>query len=72
MSFADENREFGDDYLCEESPVGKVYIPMHGVDIGENPGIRYEKYPWIEKFELDDLKPSMQCCIWQPPVQDEE
>ena len=67
MSFADDTQTFGDDYLREESPIGAVYIPKHTVDIGENPGIRYERYPWIEKFELDGIKPSTVCCLWAPP-----
>lgn len=43
-------------------------MPAHGVLLEENAAIRYEKYPWIEKFELDGIKPAAVCCIWQPPV----
>lgn len=69
VSFADENDpRFGEDYLCERSEIGRVYIPVRSVTLGEQPGIRYERYPWIEKFELDDIKPAEVCCIWTPPA----
>jgi hypothetical protein len=38
-------------------------VPVHGVLLEENAVIRYEKYPWIEKFELDGIKPAPVCCI---------
>ena len=43
-------------YLEDTSPVGKVYIPRDGVLITGPIGVRYEKHPWIEQFELDGIK----------------
>ena len=57
------------EYIREESQIGAVYVPLHGVLLEEDPGIRYERYPWIEKFELDGIKPAAVCCIWQPPAE---
>ena len=69
VSFTDENGpENAEEYFREESPIGAVYVPVHGVLLEENAAIRDEKYPWIEKFELDGIKPAAVCCIWQPPV----
>ena len=45
-----------DTYRTEQSPVGKVYIPADGVVITGPVRVRYEKYPWIEKFEVDGVK----------------
>ena len=67
VSFTDKDASFYEEgYLREESQIGAVYIPLHGVELSSEPGIRYEKYPWIEKFELDGIKPAAVCCIWQP------
>lgn len=57
VSFTGEN-EIPDpaSYVTEQSPAGKVYIPAEGVIITGPVRIRYEKYPWIEKFELDGIK----------------
>ena len=41
--------------MCAESPAGKVYIPLSGVILDDEPGIRYEKHPWLEGFELDGI-----------------
>ena len=61
-----DGSEFSDGYIREESQIGAGYIPLHGVLIEEGAAIRYEKYPWIEKFELDGIKPAPVCCIWPP------
>lgn len=34
-----------------------MFIPKNDLDIVGNVGIRYEKHPWIERFEFDGLKP---------------
>ena len=53
--------------MCAESPAGKVYIPLSGVILDDEPGIRYEKHPWLEGFELDGISAEPVCCAWQPP-----
>ena len=64
VSFTDgDGSEYAEDYFREESQIGIVYVPVHGVLLEENAVIRYEKYPWIEKFELDGIKPAPVCCI---------
>ncbi len=71
VSFTDDDPSaYEADYLREESQIGAVYVPLHGVVLEENAAIRYEKYPWIEKFELDGIKPAAVCCVWQPPAQE--
>ena len=45
-------------YISEESCLGSVFIPKEGVRITGPIRVRYEKYPWIEKFEVDGLKPA--------------
>jgi len=70
VSFTGEDPSvYADDYLREESQIGAVYVPLHGVELEENAAIRYEKYPWIEKFELDGIKPAAVCCIWPQGAQ---
>ena len=64
VSFTDEDpAEYAEDHLREESQIGSVYVPLHGVLIEEGARIRYEKKPWIEGFELDGIKPAPVCCI---------
>ena len=68
VSFTDENGpENIEEYLREESQIGAVYVPLHGVVIEENAGIRYEKHPWIHCFELDGIKPAPVCCVIPMP-----
>lgn len=67
VSFTGEDMLLTDEeYRVERSPVGLVYIPVHAVEVDEEAAIRYERYPWIEKFELDGIRPVQLCCIWQP------
>lgn len=68
MSFTDEDLS-GEDYIVDKSPLGLVYIPAHSVEVDEEAAIRYEKHPWLEGFELDGIRPSMTCCIWQSPAE---
>ena len=66
MSVSFTGEEGPDDpggYIREESQIGAVYVPMHGVLIEDGAAIRYERYPWIEKFELDGIKPAPVCCV---------
>ena len=68
VSFTDgDGSEFEGTHMCAESPVGKVYIPLSGVILDDEPGIRYEKHPWLEGFELDGISAAPVCCAWQPP-----
>lgn len=59
MSFTDDSTQYydNDDYIVDESPIGKVFIPKKDVDIIGEVGIRYEKHPWMEQFEFDGLHP---------------
>ncbi len=59
----EEGPEDPEGYIREESQIGAVYVPMHGVLIEDGAAIRYERYPWIEKFELDGIKPAPVCCV---------
>ena len=69
VSFTDgDGSEFAEGYLREESQIGNVYVPIHGVLLEENACIRYERHPWLEGFELDGIKPAAVCCILQPPA----
>ena len=68
VSFTDgDGSEFEGTHMCAESPVGKVYIPLSGVILDDDPGIRYERHPWLEGFELDGISAAPVCCAWQPP-----
>lgn len=59
MSFIDDSMQYceNDDYLVEQSPIGRVFIPRNDLDIVGEIGIRYEKHPWIEQFEFDGMRP---------------
>ena len=63
-----DGSEYAEGYFREETQIGAVYVPLHGVLLEENAAIRYEKYPWIEKCKLDGIKPAAVCCIWQPSL----
>lgn len=57
VSFIGENETHDpENYLTKRSRIGKVYIPVTGVVQTGPIRIRYEKHPWIEKFELDGIK----------------
>ena len=59
VSFTDGTEEIDpEEYLQYESEAGRVYVPKKGVLIDGPIGIRYEKRPWIEQFELDGIKPA--------------
>ena len=68
VSFADEDTsKYDEGYLREESQIGAVYVPLHSVELDEEATIRYERHPWIERFELDGIRPVQVCCLWSPP-----
>lgn len=58
VGFADKEPQYYAEqgYSCDSSPVGSVYIPMDKIEISGQVTIRYEKHPWIEKFEVDGIK----------------
>lgn len=43
-------------YIIEETVLGRVWIPREGLIITPPAAIRYEKHPWMEKFEFDGIK----------------
>ena len=62
VSFTDKDAaEYAEGYNRYESPIGHVYVPVKGVILEEPAGIRYEKHPWIEAFELDGIRPEPAC-----------
>ena len=42
-------------YQCDESELGKVYYPAEGIEIIDTITVRYERYPWVECFEVDGI-----------------
>lgn len=58
VSFTDKDeismREKG--YDCDESELGKVYYPDHGIEFDEEVIVKYVEYPWITCFEVDGIK----------------
>lgn len=54
VSFTDKQPSEG--YIEEKTVLGKVWIPEDGVLLSPPMRIRYEKHPWMEKFEFDGIK----------------
>lgn len=50
--------EIPEGFASDESPLGRVFLPEDGVVISGRIRVRYEKYPWIEKFEVDGIRPA--------------
>lgn len=44
-------------YVTFDTEIGKVYIPENKIEISDDISIRYEKHPWIERFEVDGARP---------------
>lgn len=44
-------------YITDESPLGKVYYLRDGIKISGQICVRYEKHPWITRFEVDGIVP---------------
>lgn len=57
VGFADTDKDYSN-YLKDSSSVGVVYIPKDDVEIVGDIRIRYEKHPWIERFEVDGVIPA--------------
>ena len=73
MSFTDGNADLNDEspenadaaryaagrpYSVEETSLGRVWISAEGLLMDPPVMIRYEKHPWIEKFEFDGIRPA--------------
>lgn len=43
-------------YVCDESELGKVYYPDHGIVISDEVVVKYVEYPWITCFEVDGIE----------------
>ena len=58
VGFADKKESYyiKKGYSIFESELGKVYIPTKQVELSDEIAIRYEKYPWVECFEVDGVK----------------
>ncbi len=59
VSFTDGSKDLNADgcrYDVDESQLGRVWIPKDGLLVTPPVRIRYEKHPWIEKFEFDGLR----------------
>lgn len=58
VGFADKEPQYYAEqgYFCDKSTAGNVYIPLDKIEISGQVMIRYEKHPWIEKFEVDGVE----------------
>lgn len=58
VSFTDkdieEMKEKGYDF--DESELGIVYYPDHGIELAEEVIVKYVEYPWITCFEVEGVK----------------
>lgn len=43
-------------YDCDESELGMVYYPDHGIAFEEEVVVKYVEYPWISCFEVEGIK----------------
>ena len=62
VSFTDGSRDLNraEEPLYEvyDTVLGRVWVPTEGLVLTRPARIRYERYPWIEKFEFDGIKPA--------------
>ncbi|MBQ6389305.1 MAG: hypothetical protein IJH90_06715 [Mogibacterium sp.] len=58
VSFTDGNDPEGglEGYSIDRTELGRVFLSAGAVQITGPVRIRYEKHPWIERFELDGIK----------------
>ena len=58
VSFTDEAEAdmLAKGYVCDESELGKVYYPDHGIVISDEVVVKYVEYPWITCFEVEGIK----------------
>jgi len=56
VSFTGEGEVPEGGYREDKSVLGKVYIPLSGVEVTGDIVVRYERHPWIERFEVDGIK----------------
>lgn len=45
-------------YRIEDTVLGRAWIPSEGLVITRPSRVRYEKHPWMEKFEFDGIRPA--------------
>lgn len=43
-------------YVVDKTEIGYVYYPRENVEVTGEIVIRYEKLPWISRFEIDGIK----------------
>ena len=62
VSFTDGSRDLNKAeeplYEVYDTVLGRVWVPTEGLVLTRPARIRYERYPWIEKFEFDGIKPA--------------
>lgn len=58
VGFTDKDESFyvEQNYIVDESPLGKVYYPSTGAMQTGDIGVRYEVKPWISAFYVDGLR----------------
>ncbi|MBQ0005217.1 MAG: hypothetical protein KBS68_05075 [Clostridiales bacterium] len=58
VGFADKDEDYyvSQNYIVDESPMGKVYYPATGAMQTGDIGVRYEVKPWISAFYVDGLR----------------
>lgn len=61
VSFTDGNKDLNavsgqNSYTVDETVLGRAWIPVDGLVLTSPSRVRYEKHPWMEKFEFDGIK----------------
>ncbi len=61
VSFTDGSEDLNarsgqNSYTVDETVLGRAWIPVEGLVLTEPSRVRYEKHPWMEKFEFDGIK----------------
>ena len=58
VSFTDKDEIYMKErgYDCDESQLGMVYFPDHGIEFEKEVIVKYVEYPWITCFEVDGIK----------------
>lgn len=61
VSFTDGSKdlnEHGDRYSVEDTVLGRAWIAVDKLVLSEQARVRYERHPWMEKFEFDGIRPA--------------
>lgn len=59
VSFTDGSEDLnerGGRYRVENTVLGRAWIASEALILAEHVRVRYEKHPWMEKFEFDGIK----------------